>query len=413
MSDRRPGLKFLIFALICAVSAAWLIQVTGNFRFFASTNTYEAVMPDASGLNVSDSVHISGVRKGRVEGIELERGHAVVTFTLDTDVIPTDTWETGVRWRNVIGQRYLYLYPTGAGEPLDPGDRIPAERARPPADIALFFERITPLLRAIDPEQQNIVLAALNEAFAGKEERTQQLIADLGSLTTTLASREPEIRSVIEHGSAFLGAYAERDEQIRVFLDDFAAVSDTLAARNDELLGAVADIAEVQRQLADLLEANDADIRRLTDELDTMTASLMTDGFAVERALATAQDGLGVYMLISRWGQWFNIRAVAIQVHDDAGRVIYCQTEAGGTCAERNSGPQAPPNSDDSWRRGGETAQQGPPADDTEAQAAAARSRGIRRLAPAPVSALQAVTSAGLQGGGQDGRVADAGGDRG
>lgn len=336
MTDRWPGLKFIIFALVCAVCAAWLVLVTGNFRLFPTTETYEAVLSDATGLTDSDSVHLAGVRVGRVTDIDLERGNAVVTFNLDHDVVLTDAWEVGVRWRNVIGQRYLYLYPVGEGEPLEPGDRIPVERSRLSADIGVFFDRMTPLLRAIDPEQQNILLTALNEALEGSEERTQQLVADLGSLSGTLADREAEIRSVIEQGTNLLSAYNERDEEIQAFLDDFADVSTTLAARNDELIGSIRDIAVVQDEVADLLDDNDARVRSLTRELNTITDVIGRNRDALDEALGNTRQGFATYMLISRWGQWFNVRAVATQVQQD-GTIVHCETEAGGPCAEPSS----------------------------------------------------------------------------
>lgn len=336
MTDRLPGAKFLVFALVCAVSAVWLVLVTGNLRLFPDTVSYEAVLADAQGLTDSDSVHLAGVRVGRVTDIAVERGNAVVTFNVDRDVAPTESWEVGVRWRNVIGNRYLYLYPVGEGAPLAPDGRIPVEQSRPQADIGVFFNRITPLLRAIDAEQQNILLAALNEALAGSEERTQRLVADLGSLTGTLADREDEIRSVIEQGTNLLTAYAERDEEIRAFLDDFADVSSTLEARNDELVDAVTDIGEVQRELGDLLADNDEEIRSLTGELATVTDVIGRNRDELERALGNTRHGFATYMLISRWGQWFNVRAVATQVQQD-GAIVHCTTEAGGECAEPSS----------------------------------------------------------------------------
>lgn len=338
MSDRRPALKFGIFALLCALCAVWLISVTGNIRLFTRASSYEAVMDDATGLLKRDSVLLAGVRVGTVEDVRIERGKAVVTFDVDRDVQLLDSWEVGVRWRNVIGQRYLYLYPVGGGAPMQAGERLPAERSRPTADIGRFFERLTPLLEAIDPQQQNRLLAALNEALEGKEERIQELVTDLGSLSSTLADREDRIRTVIAQGANLLDAYAQRDEQIRQFLADFAEVSRTLRERNDVLLGAVTDVGDVQQRLDELLRANHDDIRVAIDGLDQIASRVGTQRKVFEDAVATLKDGFATYMLISRWGQWFNVRAVATQVQND-GRVESCQAEEGNPCEVPNSRP--------------------------------------------------------------------------
>ena len=344
MSERHPAIKFILFGLLCAVCAAWLAQQTGNIRFFADTNTYTAVLTDVSGLVPQDSVLLSGVRVGEVDSIGIERGKALVTFTVDKDVELRETWEVGARWRNVTGQRYFYLYPIGDGEVIEPDGRIPIERSRAVADIGLFLERLTPLLRAINPEQQNQVVEALNIALAGKEERTQRLISDLGSLSNTLADQDDKIDRVLTQGDALLTSYAERKEEIRGFLTDFASVSSTLADRDDAFLGALNDISDVQEELSGLIERNDVNINEVVSQLEVITGSVSDNKDDFENAIATARDGLGTYMLISRYGQWFNVRLVAVQVQD-RGQILLCRTEQNTECGEAN---EANPSGGDS-----------------------------------------------------------------
>jgi phospholipid/cholesterol/gamma-HCH transport system substrate-binding protein len=353
LSDKHPALKFIAFGILCALCAAWLAQQTGNLRLLASTHSYTAVLDDVSGLVADDSVLLSGVRVGEVESIEIERGKALVTFGVDKDIQLRDSWEVGARWRNVTGQRYFYLYPTGDGDVLQPGAQIPNEQSRSVADIGLFLERLTPLLRAINPEQQNKVVAALNTALDGKEERTQQLVRDLGSLTNTLADSDDELERVLVQGDALLSSYNERKESIRAFFTDFADVSSTLARRDEQLLGALGDISDVQAELASLIERNDADIADVVSQLEFITGTVTDNRQDFERAIATARDGLAVYMLISRWGQWFNVRIVAASVQDH-GQIIVCRTEANGPCGEPN---EANPSGGDQTSMGEPAAQ--------------------------------------------------------
>lgn len=331
MAERLPGLKFIAFAVICVLCAAWLAQQTGNIRLFASTNTYEAVLDNVSGLGAQDSVLLSGVRVGEVDKIDIERGKALVTFTVDTDVELRDSWEVGARWRNVTGQRYFYLYPVGDGEVLEPGGRFPLEQSRPVADIGLFLERLTPLLRAINPEQQNRLIEALNTALAGKEERTQKLVADLGSLTNTLADQDQKINRVLDQGDNLLTSYAERKEEIAGFLTEFSSVSETLSDRDEEFLAALNDISDVQEELASLIDRNDTEISQVVSQLELITGTVSNKKDDFEKAIATARDGLATYMLISRYGEWFNVRLIAVQVQNK-GEIITCVTENNDPC---------------------------------------------------------------------------------
>lgn len=343
MTERRPGLKFLVFVLVCTAAAVWVFSVTGNFRsvpFVTPTRTFTAELRDATGLRVGDDVRLAGVPVGRVEDVGVERGTAVVDFTLREEVVPTDTWEAGPRWRNVTGQRYLYLYEGRGGDPLAPGARIPVERSRAAANVDRFFAEITPLLEAIDAEAQNKLLGALNETLVGREEQVRELVADLGSLTGTVADTEPELRTVLSQGNALLAEYNRRDAELDAFIGDLASVGSTLRARNDELLGAISDIAAVQQRFGDVLEANDAHLRGLVDDADVITDTIGANLDDFERSVATLPQGFGTYMLISRWGEWFNVRAVAVQaVMDD--EVLFCQVEDGSPCDQLNLGTTA------------------------------------------------------------------------
>lgn len=341
MRDKAPGVKFAFFAILCVMAALYLMSVTGNISaqaflpFLDDRVDYAAELEDVSGLYPGDQVRLAGVPVGRVNSISVEQGKAVVGFSVEPNAKPTSTWEAGARWRNVIGQRYLYLYEQPGGTEMEPGDRIGIDRARPLADVSRFLNEITPLLDALQPEDQNKLLRELNTAFGGREERIQELVSAFGRFGNTVADEGDAVRGVLENGNALLAEYNRRDEELMGWLTSLASVGDTLEQRNGELLDAVSDIGTVQQEFGDLLEANDEEIASLIDNLDTTFQIIADDRGHLDNVLGNARDGLATYMLISRWGQWFNVRAVAVQVQND-GVVIFCQTEAGTSCSVPN-----------------------------------------------------------------------------
>ena len=342
MAEKRPGLKFLAFSVVCVLAAAYVIQVTGNYHripFITQTSDYQAVVNDVSGLFPGDDVRLSGVPVGRVDEIAVEKGKAVVTFRIDPTIEVRDTWEVGVRWRNIIGGRQLYLYPVGAGEVLEPGSRIPVEQSRAVADIGAFFSELTPLLQAIDPDEQNRLLTELNQALVGRADRVSELTQDLGSFGNTVADQEVAIQRVLANSNRFLAEYNARDQQLTGVIDDLSSVGGVLRERNDEVLGAVDDIAEVQKQFGDLLEANDERLSDIVDNLAVTMESIGDNRQDLNNALATAPDGLAVYMVISRWGQWFNTRGIAVQVQRN-GEILFCRTEGNAPCSFPNDTPE-------------------------------------------------------------------------
>jgi phospholipid/cholesterol/gamma-HCH transport system substrate-binding protein len=332
VNERSPALKFAVFALVCLGFTGLLVVVIGNISF-ATRATYAASFEEIQGLLVNDDVKISGVTLGRVEAIDHEPGGLVrVDFSLNDDVaIPEDS-TLAIRWRNVTGLRYLYVEP-GEGEPTDEGHLFPREQTRSPADLGSLLQRIVPFIDALDPSLQNQILEALSTALVGREDEVRDLIREGGELTQTIASREAEIERLLSNSVTVLDAYASREEQLRGLIDSFADVAATLRERNDELDSAIVSIGDGQEELARLVEANDDEIGLAVDALEDLTGVLRGQADDFERVLETSPRGLVGYQLISRTGQWFNIRAVGTSV---GGEVI--STERGARLPREGGG---------------------------------------------------------------------------
>lgn len=318
MSGERPLLKFVAFSAVCIAFAAWLVVTIGNISLFASRTTYEAEFADATGLVENDAVKVAGVEVGKVESIHVERGRAIVRFSVRDDIRLGESTSVGVRWRNLLGLRYLYVYPSGDGD-IEAGHRFPVTRTLQVADFGLLMERITPVMRSLDPEVGNVVVRALGDVLSGREERIQNLIAEAGDLTNTLADRDQQIGSILQNGARLAGAYAERREALRSLLGDFADVSETLAARNDEIERIIVDLAAAQQELADFVDRNDEHIHGTIDELDEITSILAVNHENLENIVTYMGRGLVFYHRTSRWGEWFNIRVVGSS-HDEEGQ---------------------------------------------------------------------------------------------
>ncbi|HEX2027166.1 MAG TPA: MlaD family protein [Nitriliruptorales bacterium] len=318
MSGERPLLKFVAFTAVCVVFAGWLIVTIGNIAPFADRVSYQAAFADATGLVENDAVKIAGVDVGKVNRIHVERGRAIVTFAIRDDLPLGRDTTISVRWRNLLGLRYLYVHPAGTGQ-LPAGHRFPTERTVAVADFGELMERLVPIQRALEPQVANVVVRALDRALDDRELQVQQLIADAGSLTTTLAERDRQIGRVLQNAADLAGAYAQREQALRQLLNTFADVSETVAARNDEVERIVVDLADAQAELARFLDRNEEEIQGVIDELDAITSILTVNQANLEDIVTHLGRGLVFYHRTSRWGQWFNVRAAGVS---EGGEVI-------------------------------------------------------------------------------------------
>src|SRR5919106_1563493 len=189
--------KVIAFSVVCAIFTVVLGVRLANIRLFAGETSYEAEFDNAAGVIKGDSVKIAGVDFGRVEATRIEDGAAVVTFSVDDSVALTDSSTAAIRWRNVLGQRFLYVYPGAGGQPLREGDRIPLSRTEAAGDIGELLNNLGPVLRAIDPAKANRFLDSVNTALAGNEATARRLLDNGSSLASDLADMDDRIAAMV------------------------------------------------------------------------------------------------------------------------------------------------------------------------------------------------------------------------
>ena len=171
----------------------------GNLSFAASKQ-YKAVFSDATGVAKGDDVRVAGVKVGSVKGIEIfDRTRALVTFKVDKDQQLTDGTNATIRYRNLVGQRYISLA-QGVGGPgvLKEGDTIPLARTNPALDLTVLFNGFKPLFAALSPADINKLSYEIVTVFQGEGGTLESLLSHTASVTSTLASRDQVIGSLID-----------------------------------------------------------------------------------------------------------------------------------------------------------------------------------------------------------------------
>src|SRR5436190_8914731 len=130
-------IKLVAFFALCAVFTAYLAFTIGNIHLFEHTYALNATFDDATGLLKDDNVKVAGVVVGKVTSVKIDQGKANVSFSVKDSVkVPTDS-EAAIRWRNLIGQRYVYVYPGTGSTVLRGGDRV--TRTRSVVDVGELF----------------------------------------------------------------------------------------------------------------------------------------------------------------------------------------------------------------------------------------------------------------------------------
>jgi phospholipid/cholesterol/gamma-HCH transport system substrate-binding protein len=330
-------LRFFIYTLVCLLFLGWLVVRIGNIQLFSHRTEYHALMADVTGLNHGDQVKLAGVAVGQVSSITTRQGLAYVSFGVDHDVkLPADT-EVGIRWHNVLGQKYLYLYPSGdLGPYLTAGATIPASHDEGDADLGEFLNALGPVIQSINPAEANAFVEGVLGGLQGNLDQVSSLIDNAATVSDTVGNLQLQVGRVIDNLSVVVGSLGGRSQDLQQVVSNLATISSALASRNDTLDAVVGNFSQVSGEFAHLLSANRGNLDTIISSLQTVASVIHAHRRDLDTDLSTLSAGLEPYTLISSYGQWFDVNVV-YQCLADESSCSYQESGAKPTQVESNS----------------------------------------------------------------------------
>lgn len=307
-STAAPLVKLVAFATVTVLATYLLAATIANANGSGATS-YRARFTDATGLVNGDDVRIAGVRVGQVTGIRVVRHTlAEVTFTVRADRgLPTGTLAR-IRYRNLVGQRYLALA-TGPGDlnrMLAPHGLIPVEQTEPALDLTALFGGFAPLFRALDPGQVNRLAFEIVQVLQGEGGTVEDLLTHLGSLTNTLADRDAVIGQVIDNLNSVLGTVSQRDAELANLVGQLRRVVSGLAADRTAIGDSLGEIDRLAAATADLLDRARPPLREDIAQLGATAGDLADSREVLDDLLRRLPDKLNAVTRTASYGSWFN-----------------------------------------------------------------------------------------------------------
>lgn len=315
--------RLSVFLLATGLATFLLVAVIGNFTF-APTHEYSAEFSDVTGVAKGDDVRIAGVKVGSVQDIDFaDRDTALVTFTVRQSTPLTDDTRAELRFRNLVGQRYLVLMQGGEGgaSVLEPGSTIGLERTKNALDLNMLLSGFKPVFQALSPEDTNKLAFEIVKTFQGESGNVETLLASTASLTRTLADRDELIGDVITNLSETLDIVGSRDQQLSATIVSLQQLVSGLNKDRGAILGSIDSVSALSQQTANLLVEGRPDLSGDVKELNRLTASL-----AKPKNLKTLDSSLKILPRkleklsnAAASGSMFNFYACAIDTSLDSG----------------------------------------------------------------------------------------------
>jgi phospholipid/cholesterol/gamma-HCH transport system substrate-binding protein len=231
-----------------------------------------------------------------------------VWFEISSHVQLASTVHATIRFRNLVGQRYIEL-DQGAGSPDQtwPSSRpLGLDRTTPALDLTELFNGFQPLFSALDPKQINALSYEIVQIFQNQGGTVTDLVAHTASLTNALADRDHVIGAVIDNLTKVLKSVNARRSGLSTIVVTLQQLVSGLAQDRHALGSAVTSLAGLSTSVAGLLRAGRPALRQSIISLGTLSKNLADNGPVVDRALRTLPAKLNRIGRLASYGSWLN-----------------------------------------------------------------------------------------------------------
>jgi phospholipid/cholesterol/gamma-HCH transport system substrate-binding protein len=304
---RRDLVKLLIFVVVTTLFTGLLVLTIGNISF-GGTHDYKAVFTDATGVNKGDDVRIAGVKVGTVDNVEITgRTRALITFSVKDDEALSEGTHAAIRYRNLVGQRYLALSDELAGGGrLKPGQTLPIGQTSPALDLTVLFNGFKPLFQALSPSDINKLSYEIVQVFQGEGGTLESLLSHTASVTQTLADRDQVIDSLIDNLNQVLDHLGDRDQQLSSLITTFRGFVHGLTGDRQAILSSLDQISGLSVQTASLLQGIRSPFVEDIKQLRRVAGNIDANKAELDRQLQVLPIKLNKIGNTATYGSFFN-----------------------------------------------------------------------------------------------------------
>lgn len=317
-ADRRRLAATLTKSIVFVVATVLATVALGSTIRNSSGgdhHEYVAHFSDATSLNKGDDVRMAGVKIGTVTSVGLADDRvAEVRFTVADNAPLGPGARALLRFRNLVGQRYVELEPGDtSGARLPAGHLFDLDATEPALDLTVVFNGFQPLFRLLDPDDVNTLSNQLIAVFQGEGPTVEGLLSSTASLTSTLADRDQVIGELITRLSSVLEVVQERSGQLDTTLVTLQRLVSGLAEDRKTIGSTISGLSDLSTSVADLLEEGRAPLKRSIDGLGDLSGVLADDEETIDRFMRTLPTKLDRVGRLASYGSWLNFYVCQIQ----------------------------------------------------------------------------------------------------
>lgn len=259
-SEVKVGAVIVIAIIIAVFGVSWLSEA----RFKGNHYEVKALFNDTGGLRVGDAVTVLGVRKGKVQGIRLEKDKIEITLLIERDIQLKKDARAFIVDVGVMGDKRMYLSPGQSPEALLPGQPIQGTLSVGVTEtiarfgmVAVRAEEILATLQDKVVSEENVKavrtsLDNLQVATTGLRKLVEGNQADLNASVKDFRVATGEMRKISEKSEPRVEETLKRLESASARLDSLVAKAESSQGTVGKLLNDKTLYEDMKRTVADV-----------------------------------------------------------------------------------------------------------------------------------------------------------------
>ena len=299
--------KLTVFVVVTALlSTVLATTIRGGNR--EDGTEYSAIFSDATMVEKGDDVRIAGVVVGHVTDFEVhDRDKAKVYFTMAGDRTLPENVHLTLRFRNMIGQRYMNIarVPGPVESQMPEGTTIPIDKTSPAVDLTALFNGFRPLFTTLQPDDVNALADSLVKVLQGEGGTVTSLVQQTAQLTNHLADRDQVIGEVIDNLTTVLQTINDRDVQFQQLVVTTRQLVEGLAQERDAIGSSIDSMADLTSSAENIIAATRPSVTESLDHLKKVTDDVVANEDNLSRVLTNLPVKTDNLIRMGSFGSWF------------------------------------------------------------------------------------------------------------
>ena len=316
----RAALALLAaLALIGSSGCGWRglnsLSLPGTAGHGPGSFTIQAQLPDVGNLEQNSRVQVGDVTVGNITRIERQGWHALLTITLDGDVVLPANATATIGQTSLLGSLHVELAPptaVPAEGKLTNGSLIPLSSAGTYPSTEQTLAAISLLLNGGGIGQIQDITSALSTALAGREDDLRSLIEQLDKFTSRVNDQTGDIIAAADSFNNMVGQFADQKPVVDKALKTIPEALELLRNERQNLVDALDQLGKFSALAADSANQTKDNLVKELKDLGPVLESLANAGPALTRSLSLFATYPFPKETISKWarGDYANLTAI-------------------------------------------------------------------------------------------------------